>query len=107
MEEVRQLSELVPSEGLAEDEDETTMPAGGVGVLERGHHAPQGRRNPPAPDLCPMSLLPTHRGDSQALGQPLRPGDRADSCAGLPSSTLNLGEQESVAARGHQGLGKP
>lgn len=100
MEEVRQLSELVPSEGLAEDE-ETTMPAGGAGVLVWGAMLPRADAIPRHLTSVPCHSCPpivaTPRPCVPVTGQTAVLASPA-----LPSTW----ERESVVARGHQGPGK-
>jgi hypothetical protein len=73
-EKVRQLSELVPSEGLTEAEEDTTIPVGGTGAHGRGPHLPRLQTE------VPMA------GAGQALS--IWPADSTDSCTVFPSLIL-------------------
>lgn len=106
-EKVKQLSELVPSEGLAAEE-ETTIPAEEARALE-GPDAPQGQEQPTAPKFSPEVRGKNGHGHflrawCTAPGSWDSPWGQltgADGGTGLPVPALNMG-QESMTARGCQ-----
>lgn len=106
-EKVKQLSELVPSEGLAAEE-ETTMPAEAARAPE-GPDAPQGQKQPTSTQVFTGSqrreqartLSPCLVHSPGSWDSPWGQLTGADGGTGLPVPTLNMG-QESMTARGCQ-----